>query len=542
MEEKLKDTAEAAPAPEPTADTTPAAAKTAWQPQFSPWWIAAAVMLATFMEVLDTTIVNVSLRHIAGNLSAGEDEATWVLTSYLVSNAIVLPASGWFSKYFGRKRFLLACVAIFTVSSFLCGFATSLPILIFARVLQGLGGGALQPIANAVMLETFPPAKRGMAMAIYGLGVVVAPIIGPTLGGWITDNYSWRWVFYINVPVGILALLMMSRFLEDPPYIKNAKPGRIDAVGFGLMALGLATLQIVLDKGQQEDWFESAGIVWGTIAAVGLLIAFIIWELRVEEPIVNLRVLRNRNFALGTGLVAVMGLIAYAPMTLLPMFLQGLLGYPAMASGLAQSPRGLGAMLGMPLVGFLISRFDGRYFIMGGFTLVAVTCFMLGNLTPDIAGTNFVLPNVLQGLSMAMIFVPLTSLAMGGLKNEQIGNASGIYSLVRNLGAGFGISLATTLLARRAQTHQVTLAAHLTPYDPAFQQRLHTLEQGLAAKSGALTAAQQALEILNGTLIKQATLLAYVDAFRWLALGCLCCAPLVLFLKKVKARGPVAAH
>jgi DHA2 family multidrug resistance protein len=505
-----------------------------WAPSFNPWLIAAAVMLATFMEVLDTTIVNVSLRHIAGNLAAGEDEATWVLTSYLVSNAIVLPASAWFSKYFGRKRFLMVCVIIFTISSFFCGMATSLPILILARVLQGMGGGALQPIANAVMLESFPPAKRGMAMAVYGLGVVVAPVIGPTLGGWITDNYSWRWVFYINIPVGVVALLLMNRFLEDPPYIKNAKPGRIDAIGFGLMTLGLATLQIILDKGQQDDWFEASWIRSATVIVVASLLAFVVWELRAKDPIVNLRVLLNRNFALGTMLITAMGVIAYAPMTILPQFLQGLLGYPALNSGLAQSPRGLGAMIGMPLVGLLISRVDSRALIGAGFTLTAVTCFMMGNLTLDVTGTHFVLPNVMQGLAMGLIFVPLTTVAMGTLSNEQIGNATGIFSLVRNIGAGVGISLVTTSVSRKAQTHQMTLAAHFTPYDSVFQQKLQAMRQGLSL--------DQAYGAFNGALIKQAGLLAYVDTFRWMALGCLLCVPLVLLFKKAKARGPVAAH
>ncbi|MBS1788142.1 MAG: DHA2 family efflux MFS transporter permease subunit [Acidobacteria bacterium] len=505
-----------------------------WKPSFNPWLIAVAVMLATFMEVLDTTIVNVSLRHIAGNLAAGEDEATWVLTSYLVSNAIVLPASAWFSKFFGRKRFLMTCVVIFTLSSFLCGIATSLPILIFARVLQGVGGGALQPIANAVMLESFPPKKRGMAMAIYGLGVVVAPVIGPTLGGWITDNYSWRWVFYINVPIGIIALMMMSRFLEDPPYIKNAKPGRIDAIGFGLMALGLATLQIVLDKGQQDDWFEAAWIRWASVIAIAALVAFVIWELRAKDPIVNLRILHNRNFALGTMLITAMGIIAYAPMAILPQFLQGLLGYPAMNSGMALSPRGLGAMVGMPLVGLLISRVDSRALIATGFAMTAITCFLLGNLTLDVTGMHFVYPNVIQGIAMGLIFVPLTTTAMGTLKNEEIGNATGIFSLVRNIGAGVGISLVTTAVSRNTQAHQTTLAANFTQYNSVFQQKLQAMQHGLSLP--------QAYAAFNGMLVKQASLLAYVDTFRWMALGCLFCLPLVLLLKKAKSGGAIAAH
>src|SRR4051794_32548866 len=278
-----------------------------WKPSFNPWLIAASVMLATFMEVLDTSVANVSLPHIAGNLSATTEESTWVLTSYLISNAIILPATNWLGHFFGRKRFLIVCIGIFTLSSALCGAATSLGMLIVARILQGAGGGALQPIAQAILLESFPPEKRGSAMAAYGMGIVVAPIIGPTLGGWITDNYSWRWIFYINVPVGTLAVFMANTFIEDPPYIKNQKPGRIDYIGFGLMALGLAALQLVLDKGQEEDWFSSNFIIWTTVLAVIALVAFVIWELRSKEPIVNLRILSNRNFAVGTMLMTVIG-------------------------------------------------------------------------------------------------------------------------------------------------------------------------------------------------------------------------------------------
>ena len=302
-------------------------------------------MLATFMEVLDTSVANVSLPHIAGSLSATTDESTWVLTSYLVSNAIILPATNWLGHYFGRKRFLIVCIAIFTLSSALCGAATSLGMLLFARVLQGAGGGALQPIAQAVLLESFPAEKRGSAMAVYGMGIVVAPIIGPTLGGWITDNYSWRWIFYINVPIGILAVLMANTFVEDPPYIRNQRPGRIDYIGFGLMALGLATLQIVLDKGQEEDWFSSSFITWAIVFAVVALVAFIIWELRAKEPIVNLRVLANRNFAVGTALIAAMGVVLYGTIALLPLFLQTLTWLPGVAkrtgSQSARNRRGL---------------------------------------------------------------------------------------------------------------------------------------------------------------------------------------------------------
>src|SRR5437660_9618457 len=311
-------------------------------PSFNPWLIAASLMLATFMEVLDTSVANVALPHIAGNLSATPEEATWVLTSYLVSNAIVLPAASWFGGAFGGKRFLIVCIVLFTLSSALCGAATSLGMLIVARIAQGAGGGALQPIAQAVLMESFPREKRGSAMAVFGLGVVVAPIIGPTLGGWITDNYSWRWIFYINIPVGMLAVFMCNMFVEDPPYIRSQRPGRIDYLGFGLMALALGTMQLVLDKGQEEEWFASSFITWFVIISFTAAVVFVIWELRSKEPIVDLRVLANRNFAVGTSLMIIMGIVLYGTIAMLPLFLQTLMGYPAVESGMAISQRAFG--------------------------------------------------------------------------------------------------------------------------------------------------------------------------------------------------------
>ncbi|MBO0722452.1 MAG: DHA2 family efflux MFS transporter permease subunit, partial [Blastocatellia bacterium] len=326
-----------------------------WRPRANVWLITLAVMLATFMEVLDTTIVNVSVPYIAGSLAASNSEATWVLTSYLVSNAIILPASAWLGRFFGRKRFLITCVIIFTISSFLCGAATSLGFLIITRILQGAGGGALQPFSQAILLESFPPQKRGMAMAIFGIGVVVAPIVGPALGGWITDNYSWRWVFYINIPIGILAVFLLQSFVEDPPYIKQAKSGRIDILGFGLLALWIATLQIVLDKGQEDDWFGAVWIRWFVVISATTFFAFVIHQLRTKEPIVNLRVFKNRNFAVGSLLILIVGVALYGSIVMLPLFLQTLMGYPALQSGLTVSPRGLGALVAMPLVGILVN-------------------------------------------------------------------------------------------------------------------------------------------------------------------------------------------
>lgn len=505
-----------------------------WKPSFNPWLIAVSVMLATFMEVLDTSIANVSLPHIAGSLSATTDESTWVLTSYLVSNAIILPAANWLGHYFGRKRFLIVCIAIFALSSALCGAATSLDMLLFARVMQGAGGGALQPIAQAVLLESFPPEKRGSAMAVYGLGIVVAPIIGPTLGGWITDNYSWRWIFYVNVPMGILAVLMTNMFLEDPPYIKNQKPGRIDYIGFGLMALGLATLQIVLDKGQESNWFSSRFITWATVLAIVALVTFVIWELRTNEPIVNLRVLANRNFAVGVLLITAMGAVLYGSIAILPLFLQTLLGYPALDSGLAVSPRGIGAVVSMVIVGRLVAKIDGRYLTMFGFLVLGVSTYLLAGINLQISMGNIVWPQIMSGFAIGFIFVPLTVMATGTLTNDQIGNATGIFSLMRNLGGSFGIAGVTTMLARGAQIHQAAMVSNLTPFDPALQQHIRELAEVFGASGNPITASQQAYAAVYESLVVQATLLAYLDIFRLMAFGCLLCVPLVLLFKKVK--------
>jgi MFS transporter, DHA2 family, multidrug resistance protein len=507
----------------------------AWKPGFNPWLIATSVMLATFMEVLDTSVANVSLPHIAGNLSATPEESTWVLTSYLISNAIILPATNWLGYFFGRKRFLIVCIGIFTLSSALCGAAGSLGMLLVARVLQGAGGGALQPIAQAVLLESFPSESRGSAMAVYGMGIVVAPIIGPTLGGWITDNYSWRWIFYINLPVGILAVLMALWFIEDPPYIRSQRPGRIDYIGFGLMAVGLATLQIVLDKGQEEDWFSSAFIVRCVMIAAVALVAFIIWELRSNEPIVNLRVFANRNFAVGTALIFAMGIVLYGTAALLPLFLQTLLGYPAAESGLAVSPRGIGAIVSMILVGRLVGKVDGRYLIMFGFAVVGISTYVLGDINLEISIGSVAWPQVFAGFAMGFVFVPLTVMTTGTLSNEQIGNATGIFNLMRNVGGSFGIAAVTTMLARGAQVHQAAIVSHLTPYDPAFRERLSEL---MGTMGGSLaTGSERAYGAMYQMVLRQSSLLAYIDNFRLLALMCLVCVPAALLFKKVKAKG-----
>lgn len=514
-----------------------------WRPSYNPWLIAVSVMLATFMEVLDTSVANVSLPHIAGNLSATTEEATWVLTSYLVSNAIILPATGWLSSFFGRKRFLIVCIIIFTLASALCGMATSLGMIIVARILQGVGGGALQPIAQAILLESFPQERRGVAMSVFGLGVVTAPIIGPTLGGWITDNYSWRWIFYINIPVGVLAILMTTLFVEDPPYVKAQKAPKIDYIGFGLMAVGLGALQIVLDKGQQEDWFESAFITRLALLSLFSLVAFVIWELKTDHPIVDLHVFANRNFAVGTLLITSTGIVLFGTIALLPLFLQTLLGYSAIESGLTVSPRGFGSIAAMLIVGRLVGKIDGRLLIMFGFSVLAYATYMLAGLNLEIASTNVTLPNIIGGFALGFVFVPMTTLSISTLPNEQIGNATGVYNLMRNLGGSIGIALVTTLLSRSAQVHQAIMVSHLTPYDLTYQEKLRQLTSTITAHGDPSLALQQAYGTIYLTLIKQASLMAYIDNFRLLAFLCLLCIPATLLFKRVRIRsGAVAAH
>lgn len=514
-----------------------------WVPSFNPWLIAISVMLATVMEVLDTSVANVALPHIAGNLSATPEEATWVLTSYLISNAIILPATSWIGKYIGRKRFLIICIIIFTGASALCGAAPNLAILIIARVLQGMGGGALQPIAQSVLLESFPPARRGVAMAVYGIGIVVAPIIGPTLGGWITDNYSWRWIFYINLPIGLIASFMANTFVEDPPYLKDQKPGRIDYTGFGLMALGLGALEITLDLGQQRDWFESSLIVFTTTVSAVSILAFIAWELYTPEPIVNLRVFLNRNFAMGCALIGSVGVVLYGSTALLPLFLQTLLGYPAVESGFAVSPRGVGAILSMIVVGRLIARVDSRYLITFGFTVLCFSTWLFTGIDLYIAQSNIIIPMFISGIAMGFVFVPLTTMTMSTLPQEQIGNASGIYNLMRNTGGSIGIAIMTTMLARNSQFHQAVLSAHTTQYDPAFQGTFERLRDMFAATMDAVSASQQAYASIYEAMVRQAAVLAYIDDFWLLTILCGLCIPAGFLFKRVRnAKAVEGAH
>ncbi len=506
-----------------------------WTPSANPWAIAAAVMTATFMVVLDSSVANVALPHIAGNLSASTDEATWVLTSYLVSNAIMLPAASWIARRIGRKRLLMLSILVFTGASMLCGAAVNMPMLILARILQGIGGGGMQPLAQSILLESFPPAEHGKAMAVYGMGIVVAPVIGPTLGGWITDSYSWRWIFYINLPVGILAFFLAGMFIEDPPYLKAAFRGAIDGLGFGFLALWLGSLQLVLDKGQEADWFDATWIRWTVGLSVAAFACCIARELTTSEPIVQLHVLLNRNFSVGTFVTGIYGFVLYAATALLPLFLQTLLGYSALASGLAVSPRGIGSMASMVVAGALANRIDGRWLLMFGFAVFGVSTFMLARLTFSIGRSSVIIPNVLNGFAGGFVFVPLTTMAMGRLARQEIGNAAGIYNLVRNIGGSVGIATATALLVRRGQVHQNYIAASVTPTDPAVNNAVLGLQSHLhLAGADPVTAHSMALGALYQSLQQQASLLAYIDSFHLLGFLSLLCVPVILLFQGVR--------
>lgn len=472
-------------------------------------------MLATFMEVLDTTVVNVSIPHIAGNLASTNEEGTWVVTSYLVSNAVVLPISGWLANYLGRKRLLLTCVAGFTLTSLCCGLATSLWQLILFRVLQGLTGGGLQPLAQAILLETFPKERHGHAMAAFGIGILFAPILGPTLGGWITDNYSWRWIFYLNLPVGVLSLILMNRFVFDPHYVKRGN-GKVDLWGIGFLALGIGSLQVLLDTGQRKDWFSSDYIRTFTVLCIFGLAALIVRELMTDHPVVDLRVLKNRTYSSGVMLIGLLGFVLYASLVLLPLYLQTLMGYPAYNSGLALSPRGIGALLFTPLAGHLTTKTDPRRLLVVGLVLGSITMFQLSGLNLYAGFWDIFWAQVLQGVALSFLFIPLMALSMGRISPEKMGNATSIFNLMRNIGGSVGIAIMTTFLARRTQLHQNHLVGNINPASGPTYRMLQGLRANFIVHGAdPVTASRKSLAAIYGLVQEHAAMLAFVEAF-WL--------------------------
>jgi DHA2 family multidrug resistance protein len=511
---------------------------TDWKPSHNPWVVAMTVTLATFMEVLDSSIANVSLPHIAGSLGASYDEATWVLTSYLVSSAIVLPISGWLGTVIGRKRFYMLCVAIFTTCSFLCGIANSLPLLIVARVLQGAGGGGLQPSEQAILADSFPSEKRGMAFALYGMAVVTAPAIGPTLGGWITENYSWHWIFFINIPVGFLSLFLTHRFVEDPPWIaEERKSGiTIDYIGLALIVVGVACFQIVLDKGQENDWFASPLITTMFSIGVPLLIAFFIWEWFHAYPIVDVRLLRNRNFGTAVFFSFVLGIVLFGSTVLIPEFLQSSLGYTAEQAGLALSPGGLALMFMMPIAGRLTgTKIDPRLLVALGFLGTSLTLYHMTIINLQIDFRTIVMLRVSQVLFLPLIFVPISTLNYVGVPREKNNQVSGLSNFARNIGGAIGTSLLTTFLARQNQTHQRQFAAHTTGGSHNFQQMLDGYTALFASKGfSASIAAKKAMALAYQTMQGQASTLSFENSFWGMAVIVAFLVPLPFIMRRPK--------
>ncbi len=500
-----------------TASSSPNSAS-AWVPKANPWLIAFVVSLAAFMEVLDTSIANVALPHIAGNLGASSDESTWVLTSYLVSNAIVLPITGWLVSLVGRKRFFLGCISLFTVSSLLCGIAPTLPFLLLARVIQGAGGGGLQPMAQAILADTFPPQKRGLAFSIYGVTAVVAPAIGPTLGGWITDSYTWRWIFLMNLPVGILALFLVFTFVEDPPFLKRTTlhESKIDYFGFGLLAVGIAFLQIVLDKGQEDDWFGSHFISTLSIISIICLVSLVIWELHVKEPILDIRLFKNVNFATASLMMFMVGAASFSTTVLMPQFLQNLLGYTAESAGMVLSAAAVILLIELPLVGQLAGRIQARYLMAFGWAMLTIAMFYSTHrvdLEMSFASATWL--RIAQYVPMGFIFIPATMVAYVGLPQEKSNAVAGLINFVRNIGSSVGTSAVTTVLARRAQFHQSVLASHTALSNPNFRNSTASLAGQLGRTVGGSQAQIAAYGRLYRAMQNQASTLSYIDTF-WL--------------------------
>jgi DHA2 family multidrug resistance protein len=494
-----------------------------WKPKYNPWLIAVSVALAAFMEVLDTSIANVALPHMAGNLGASNDESTWVLTSYLVSNAIILPISGWLASVFGRKRFFLLCIVIFTISSLLCGAATSLGMLILFRVLQGAGGGGLQPMAQAILADTFPPQKRGLAFALYGITAIMAPTIGPTLGGWITDNYSWRWIFYINLPVGILTLFLVLRLVEDPPYLARVKGAgvKVDYIGIALLTLGIGALQVLLDRGQEDDWFGSHFIVTLAVIAVVCLTTLVFWEWRQKAPVIDVHMFRSFNFAVASLMMFILGLLLFAGLVMMPQFLQTLMGYTAQSAGLVLSGAGLVILFEMPIVGQLTTKIPAKYIMAFGWLSLAWGMYYSTiRMDLDISFQSAAWLRVAQSFGLGFLFVPINLAAFIGVAPEKGSSVSGLINFMRNMGSSVGTSVVTTLLARRAQFHQSILGYHATNYDPAFRNQVRGLSQQLAhAGATAPDANVQAYGRMYQQVLVQSQTLAYIDTYMILAVA-----------------------
>lgn len=504
-----------------------------WTPKHNPWIICIPLMVAAFMFVLDETIANVALPYMAGSFSVSNQESTWVLTSYLIASGIIIPSVDFFSKLMGRKNFLIAAIAVFTIASLLCGLATSLPIMVLTRILQGLGGGAILPLAQSMMLELFPVEKRAQSMALFGLVVVIAPIIGPVVGGWITTNWSWPFIYFINVPIGIVAVGLAKKYVEDPPYARKQKNVTIDGAGFFTLTLWLTCMQVVLDKGNDADWFGSTWVCWLTFFAVVFATWFFYIQMTKKDSLVDLKVFKDANFSLGTFVQIIMQGVLLSSMTILPQFLQGLMGYDAYLSGLAMMPRGIGALTTVIFIGTIGSKISPKILVIVGMSLLSVSGFMLGQLNLEISTTNIEIPNFIMGVGMSMSMIPIITLSTMTLANEQMTNASGVQNLLKNLGGAIGTSVVTTIISRHAQKHQHFLVDNLTMTNDNFTERLHAYIANFMANTDLSSATNMANKLIYQQLNLQSHMGAYKDAFEMCAIACLALIPLLLFLKGI---------
>ncbi len=536
-----------------TTNSVAAPAEKPWRPSINPWIVAMTVTLATFMEVLDSSIANVALPHIAGGLGATQDEATWVLTAYLVANAVILPAGAYMTTFIGRKKFYMICVALFGISSAMCGLAPSLPLLVFFRILQGIGGGGLAPSEQAILADTFPPEKRGQAFAMYGLAVVVAPAIGPTLGGYITDNFDWRWIFFLNVPICLLSLFLTHRIVEDPPYVKKeveaSKKGgiKLDLLGFGLVGLTFGSLEFILDKGQEDDWFGSHLITFFTVVMVVAFVTLIWWEIKQlrdgNRPLLNLTLFKRRSFAISFVLMFVLGFALYGTTILIPQFVQTLLGYTAELAGLVLSPAGFMMMAMMPVVGFLSGKVDPRKLIAFGFFDLTVSLIYMAKINLGVSYGELVFMRVFQASGLAFLFIPINTIAYVGVKQTENNDVSGLTNLARNIGGSCGTAFMATLLVRRSQAHESSMIRNMTPLNPAFSSRVEALSgafkggNGTGATGGPFGGASdgavhQAQGYIYNLMHAQAATLAYIDIIRYLTIFCGLMLPLLFFIPR----------
>lgn len=505
-----------------------------WKPKINPWIMIIPVMLAVFIYVLDGTIGNVALPHMAGSFSATRYESMWILTSYLIAAGIVIPAVDFFSKLCGRKNFFIISILMFTIASMLCGMAKNIEFMIFARILQGFGGGGILPISQAIIIESFTKEQRGAAMSVFGMGVILAPIIGPVLGGWITDNWTWPWIFFINVPFGCIAALLSKKLIEDPPYAKRQHNVKIDGKGFFYLTIWLVTLQTVLDKGNNADWFNATWICWTFGVSVVACILFFHSQLTNKDSLVDLSVFKDRNFSAGTIIQVVIQAVLYASLAILPQFLQSMMGYTAFLSGATMMPRGFGSMLSMLITGTLSNKIDNRLFVMLGLALIGGSSLVFGSLNLQISNMNIAIPNFFMGMGMGLSMIPIMNLSVDTLKNEQMTNATGIQNLLKNIGSAIGTSLVATMLTRFAQIHQYMLVGKMSELNPVFIERIQTTAGALSAYTEHSVAQYMAQYSYYGQLVKQSTLWAFIDSFRIFGVLCLAVIPLLLLMKKIK--------